>query len=32
MTATPPNIPAVFAGADTHADRIHVAALDSFGR
>lgn len=32
MTATPPAPPGIFAGADTHADTIHVAAIDSFGR
>lgn len=32
MTATRPVTPAVFAGADTHADTIHVAAIDGYGR
>lgn len=31
MTATSPAL-GVFAGADTHADTIHVAAIDRFGR
>lgn len=32
MTATPSTAPGIFAGADTHADTIHVAAIDGFGR
>lgn len=32
MTATPPEAPAIIAGADTHADTIHVAAIDLLGR
>jgi transposase len=32
MTATPPATSAVFGGADTHADTIHVAGIDGFGR
>lgn len=32
MTVTPPMPSAVFGGADTHADTIHVAAIDGFGR
>lgn len=32
MTATPPTVPSVYAGADTHTDTIHVAVIDDFGR
>jgi transposase len=32
MTATELNPPAVVGGADTHADTIHVAAIDALGR
>lgn len=32
MTATPVIAPRVFGGADTHADTIHVAAVDAVGR
>ncbi|MBM0124772.1 IS110 family transposase [Pimelobacter simplex] len=32
MTATRPATLVVFAGADTHADTIHVAAIDDYGR
>lgn len=32
MTATSLATPGIFAGADTHADTIHVAAIDGFGR
>ncbi|WP_240641608.1 IS110 family transposase [Nocardioides ferulae] len=32
MTVAPPAASPVFGGADTHADTIHVAAIDGFGR
>ena len=32
MTATPSTPPSVYGGADTHADTIHVAVIDSLGR
>ena len=32
MTVTPPDALGIFAGVDTHAETIHVAAIDSFGR
>lgn len=32
MTATPVVTAAIFGGADTHTDTIHVAAVDGFGR
>lgn len=32
MTATPPTPPSIYGGADTHADTIHVAAIDGLGR
>ena len=32
MTATPPQATGVVGGVDTHADTIHVAAIDDLGR
>ena len=32
MTATPPEATQIIGGADTHADTIHLAAIDSLGR